>query len=267
MSYLSRAPMHNRLVRRVTKGIENLPNLLQGYNIFVNRDKLRLIDHTFNSIFPQARTFADLGGVWRVNGAYSVHTLRHHRIDRGILIDTDVPPGLEKRLKKYPQLEVIRGDFASQRSADAIGGVDIVYLFDVLLHQAHPHWDEVLTLYSKISPCIVIYNQQFTRGEEAIRLTDLPLSEYVKLVPDFRLDVYRYVFDHKSEMHPTYGKAWGDIHNIFQWGITDRALRTTMKHLGYEEVYYANHGRFSELPAFENHAFVFVRPGVNVVQM
>lgn len=267
MSHLSQAPMHNRQLRRFTKAIRNLPNLLQGYNVFVNRDKLRLIDHTFNSIYPHAKSFSDLGGVWRVNGAYSVHTLRHHRIERGILIDTDISQELKNRLKQYPQLEVIRGDFASRQTADAVGGVDVVYFFDVLLHQAHPHWDEVLAIYSKVSPCIVIYNQQFTRGEEAIRLTELPLSEYVELVPDSRLDVYKYVFDHKSEMHPTYGKLWGDIHNIFQWGITDRALRTTMKYLGYEEAYYANYGRFSDLSAFENHAFVFVRAGLKGVQV
>jgi len=251
--------MNKRRLRQFTKGIRRLPNLFYGYNLYVNRDKLRLIDHTFNTIVPGAKSFADLGGVWNVNGAYSVHTLRHHRIERGILVDTDFPRGLEEKLKAYPQLEVIRGDFASRGNAEGLGDVDVVYFFDVLLHQANPHWDEVLALYSKVSPCIVVYNQQFTRGEDAVRLTQLPLNEYVALVPDFRLDIYRWVFDHKSEIHPAYGKPWGDIHNIFQWGITDKALRDTMKNLGYEEVYYANHGRFSDLPSFEDHAFVFLR--------
>lgn len=246
-----------RLLRKFTKAVQNLPNLAEGYNIYVNRDKLRLIDHTFSSICPQATSFADLGGVWKVNGSYSLHTLRHHRIERGILVDTDIPGRLEKKFKSYKQIEVIRGDFTSNQSVDAIGGVDVVYFFDVLLHQANPNWDDVLTLYSKVSPCIIIYNQQFTRGEDALRLTDLPFDEYVELVPDFRRTVYKYIFDHKSELHPIYGKPWGDIHNIFQWGITDNALRNMMGKLGYEEVYYANHGRFSELSAFENHAFIF----------
>jgi len=249
--------MNSRLLRKFSKGIQNLPNLWEGHNIYVNRDKLRLIDHTFDTVFPQAKSFSDLGGVWKVNGAYSVHTLKRPRIERGILIDTNFPKGLEKRLLRYPRLRVIRGDFTSQQTAEAVGEVDVVYFFDVLLHQANPHWNEVLTLYSKISPCFVIYNQQFTQGEEAIRLTELSLNRYVELVPDLRLDVYKYVYDHKSEMHPTYGKPWGDIHSIFQWGITDKALRDTMRNLGYEEVYYANHGRFLELSAFENHAFIF----------
>jgi hypothetical protein len=251
--------MGNRILRKLSKAIKNLPNLLQGYNIYVRRDKLRLIDYTFNVIYPQAKSFADLGGVWKVNGAYSIHTLKLPRIERGILIDTDIPQGLMKTFRSYQQLEVIRGDFTSEESADIIGGVDVVYFFDVLLHQANPNWDDVLRLYARLTPCIVIYNQQFTRGDKAIRLTQLPLSEYVSLVPEFRLDVYKYVFDHKTEIHPTYEKPWGDIHNIFQWGITDKALRETMTNLGYDEVYYANHGRVSELSAFENHAFIFRR--------
>ena len=254
--------MNKTLLRKFTQGIGRLPNLLRGHSLYVNRDKLRLIDHAFSTVFPRAVSFADLGGVWKVHGAYSVHTLMHHHIERGVLIDTDFPQGLEERLKRHRQLEVVRGDFASKRNVDAIGKIDVVYFFDVLLHQANPDWNEVLALYAEVSPCIVIYNQQFTRGEEAIRLTELPFQRYTELVPDARLAVYRYVFDHKLEMHPTYGKPWGDIHNIFQWGITDKALRVAMRDLGYEEVYYVNHGRFSDLSSFENHAFIFLRRGV-----
>jgi uncharacterized membrane protein YphA (DoxX/SURF4 family) len=249
--------MDEKSLRRFAKVIRNLPNLFQGYNIYVNRDKLRLIDYTLSTIIPQAKSFADLGGVWKVNGAYSIHALKQPRIERGILVDTDFPGDLEKRLRTHQQLQLIQGDFALRQCAEAVGKVDVVFFFDVLLHQANPHWDEVLALYSTLSPCLVIYNQQFIQSEGAIRLTDLPLNKYVELVPDIRLDTYRYVFEHKTEMHPKYGKPWGDIHNIFQWGITDKALRATMMNLGFDEVYYKNHGRFLELPAFENHAFIF----------
>jgi len=67
------------------------------------------------------------------------------------------------------------------------------------------------------------------------------------------------VYEHASEVHPEYKKPWKDIHNIFQWGITDDDLRSTMDGLGYCEAHYKNHGRFSDLPAFENHAFIFVK--------
>jgi hypothetical protein len=251
--------MAHRLSRRVLKATRNLSNLLHGYNLYVNRDKLRLIDITFKNIFPQARSFADLGGVWKVNAAYSIHTLKEFRIDKGILVDTDYPQGLKERLRRFPQLSVIEADFSSKEAAAAIGSVDVIYFFDVLLHQANPDWDEVLTLYSKVCPCFVIYNQQFIQGEDAVRLTDLPLEKYIELASDFRFDLYKYVYDHKTEIHPKYDKPWGDIHNLAQWGITDKALRETLKDLGYEEVYYANHGRFLGLSAFENHAFIFKR--------
>jgi hypothetical protein len=58
---------------------------------------------------------------------------------------------------------------------------------------------------------------------------------------------------------PVYGKPWRDIHNIFQWGITDADLRSFLKTLGFREVFYANHGQFSNLAAFENHGFIFVK--------
>ncbi len=32
-----------------------------------------------------------------------------------------------------------------------------------------------------------------------------------------------------------------------------------MKQLGYREMSYRNYGQFSDLPAFENHAFVFMK--------
>jgi len=63
---------------------------------------------------------------------------------------------------------------------------------------------------------------------------------------------------HADEIHPHYGKPWKDMHNIFQWGITDEDIRTTMRKLGFQEVFFHNYGQFSHLVAFENHAFIFV---------
>lgn len=135
--------------RKVRKGIRNLPNLFQGYNIYVNRDKLRLITMTFRELYPGATSFADLGGVWNVNAAYTQHTLKTFPIKRSVLVDTDYPPDVRAVLKQYPNLEVMSGDFSSKPIVDAIGCIDVVFLFDVLLHQANPDWNEVLERYSK----------------------------------------------------------------------------------------------------------------------
>lgn len=252
--------MPGSLIQKIPRIAARLPNLLQGYNLYVNRDKLRLIDHVFTAWVPQGTSFADLGGVWKVNGAYSRYTTRLPSIRRGVLVDTDFPPAIERRLAGVPKLQLIHGDFSRHDIIARLGQVDVVYFFDVLLHQANPDWNEVLSAYVPVSRCFVIYNQQYVLGEDTIRLTDLPLARYIELASDARADVYRYIYEHKTELHPAYGKPWGDIHNITQWGISDRDLRTTMATLGYREVYYHNFGRFVDLPAFENHAFIFLRP-------
>ncbi len=251
--------MENSVQRKFQKALRNLPNLLHGYNIYVNRDKLNLIKLTFTELNPHAKSFADLGGVWKVNAAYSLYTIRNFQISRGILIDTDYPQTIRTRLSKYRNLQTVRGDFSDPSIIQAVGQVDIVFFFDVLLHQANPDWDQVIERYSTNCSCFVVYNQQYVRGQETIRLTDLPLEEYLDLTSDHGEDITRYIYKHKEEIHPTYKKPWRDIHNITQWGITDRGLRETMSRLGFKEVFYKNYGMFINLPAFENHAFVFIR--------
>lgn len=254
---MSLAPRH--FYRKILRAVRNVPNLLQGYNLYVNREKLRLVEYVFNVAFPEATSFADLGGVWKVNAAYTIHSLRQQGVKRGALVDTDYPRRLREKLQNLPQLKVVQGDFGREETAAEVGEIDVLYMFDVLLHQANPHWNEVLAMYAKSCTCFVIYNQQYVLGEDAVRLTDLPLEKYAELTSDYRYDFYRQVFEHKSEMHPQHNKPWGDIHNITQCGITDKALRMTMANLGYDEVYFSNHGRFLDLPAFENHAFIFRR--------
>jgi hypothetical protein len=246
-------------LHRLHKAVRNAPNLLRGYNLYVDSDKLRLIDHAFETAYPGAKSFADLGGVWKVDGGYSRYAVRKSTIERGILVDTDFPPAVKTKLEKNPRLQLITGDFSSTDVLSRIGHVDVIFFFDVLLHQANPPWDEVLATYAPLAPCMTIFNQQYVRGASTIRLTSLPLDEYLAVAPHGREEVYRHVYTHADEIHPTYHKPWRDIHNIFQWGITDSDLRSSMDRLGYREAFYRNYGRFSDLPAFENHGFIFVR--------
>ncbi|MEW5797595.1 MAG: hypothetical protein AB1728_01190 [Bacteroidota bacterium] len=251
--------MTSLALHRIKKIIKNAPNLLSGYNIYVDTDKLRLIDMVFRNVLPSAQSFADLGGVWNVNAGYSLYALRKHPIRRGILVDTNFPNGLRDKLSKVPALTVLQQDFARKETVDTIGPVDAVFFFDVLLHQANPSWNEVIANYAKNVSCFVIFNQQYIKGNNTVRLTDLPIEAYISLVPRGREETYRYVYAHANEIHPDYKKPWKDIHNIFQWGITDDDLRRTMSSFGFREVYFKNHGRFSNLPAFENHAFIFLK--------
>ncbi len=248
-------------LHRLRKLLKNFPNLLRGYNIYVDTDKLRLIDHAFRVVVPAAQSFADLGGVWKVHAAYTRYVLRNFGVQRGVIVDTDFPDALLRKLSVNPRLQILNGDFATEDVASRIGQIDIMFLFDVLLHQANPSWEEVLELYSSRVRCMVIYNQQYVQSSSSVRLTSLPLKEYVKLAPGGkeRQELYQHVYSHGDEIHPKYNKPWRDIHNIFQWGITDQDLRAVMKQLGFRDVYYRNLGRFSTLDAFENHAFIFRR--------
>lgn len=84
------------------------------------------------------------------------------------------------------------------------------------------------------------------------------------MTPHYREDMCRFAYEHADEMHPVFHKPWIDIHNIFQWAITDRDLIDVMARLDYRQVYFRNCGRFSNLSAYENHAFVFLRNDVVV---
>ena len=251
--------MNLNAVHRLMKFARNAPNLLRGYTIYVDADKLRLIDQVYQSAIPDATSFVDLGGVWKVNGGYSLYTLRKYRLTNGTIVDTNYPEGLGQKLAQDSRLRILRGDFTNPDVIRAIGNVDVAYFFDVLLHQANPSWAEVLSAYAQVTRFMVIFNQQYVQGQNSIRLTHLPLEQYLTMTPHYREEVCRFVYDHAKEIHPEFHKPWIDIHQIFQWAITDHDLVDVMSRLGYRQAYYRNCGRFSNLSAYENHAFVFMR--------
>ncbi|MEM3672953.1 MAG: hypothetical protein QW468_01820 [Candidatus Bathyarchaeia archaeon] len=64
------------------------------------------------------------------------------------------------------------------------------------------------------------------------------------------------------EVHPHHKRIWRDIHNVWQWGITDDDLIAKMKSLGFVLYYYKNCGiyhLFISSKKFENHAFMFIK--------
>ena len=254
-----KSPIISSVLRKLKKGTQNLSSLFKGYNIYVNPDKLNLINLAFRKYYPEATSFADLGGVWKVNAAYSRYTMKKFQIKRGVLVDTTIPEPLAQTLQRYQNLQLLWGDFGHPSVIDAIGSVDVILLFDVLLHQANPDWDQIIEHYANKCSCFIIYNQQYIRGEQSVRLTDLPIDEYKEIASDHAEELTQYVYEHKNEIHPEYGKPWKDIHNITQWGITDNSLRKLMNRLGFKEVFYKNYGMFINLSAFEEHAFIFIK--------
>ncbi|MCA2305800.1 hypothetical protein JF770_19725 [Mycobacterium intracellulare] len=222
------------------------------------RDKLDMIDHAFSSLGVES--FADLGGVWGVEGAYTFHALDKHEIKAAALVDTHLTPTVVDRAKSYPQLRLINGNFGDQNVADEVGDVDAIFLFDVLLHQVSPNWDSVLKMYAKNARVLVVYNQQWTGSDGTVRLLDLGEEEYFRNVPHPRYrKPYRNLFEKLDEKHPDHDRAWRDVHHIWQWGITDDDLEAAVARLGFDLKYKKECGRFGRLANFTNRAFIFSR--------
>lgn len=147
-----------------------LDRLRQG-GYWLVRGKINLIDRAFTSC--RIESFADLGAVWGVEGAYTFRALDKYPVKEAVLVDGRITPTVAARANSYPQLRVIEGNFEDQEIADKVGNVDALFLFDVLLHQVSPDWDTILDMYAKNVRCLLIYNQQWIGSTTTVRLLDL----------------------------------------------------------------------------------------------
>ena len=247
--------------RRLRKGLRGVPGrILHGYPLAFNPDKRELLDRAFRDLPAGQRSFADLGGVWGIGAAYTFYLMDHHRPTRGVLVDTNFTPAVRDRSQRHPALELIHANFGDAAVPERVGPVGFVMFFDVLLHQVRPDWDEVLRRYAPITRRFVIFNQQFIAGDRTVRLVDLGMEEYFRHVRfDPALPGYRELRETPDEINPEYGRTYRDVHNVWQWGITDADLIARLSALGYRLTYHKNHGRFGDFPSFENHAFIFDR--------
>lgn len=217
--------------------------------------KLRVIDAAFER--GDRGSFADLGGVWAVDAGYTFYALQAHPISRAVLVDEEFTTSVKRASQRFPQLELVSANFGDRGAVDAVGRVDAVFLFDVLLHQVDPDWDQVLEMYAGVTDAFLIVNPQYVRSESTIRLLDLGRDSYLATVPPQPL--YEDLFDRRDEFLPERGRRYGDIHNVWQWGIVDGDLSAKMDELGFQLVYYENAGQWFKQPAFETHAFIFRR--------
>jgi len=219
-------------------------------------EKLEIIDYAFISF--KLNSFADLGGVWGVDGGYTFYTIDKYNVKKAVLIDTHPTPNTLAQGENHPQLRIIQGNFGDERILRKVGDVDAIFLFDVLLHQVAPNWDRILEMYASLACCFVVYNQQWTGSDHTIRLLDLGEKEYFDNVPHNRLDKpYNCLFQKLDQKHPDHDRPWRDVHHIWQWGITDNDLISKIESLGFSLQFFKNCGRCGDLKNFENHAFVF----------
>lgn len=222
----------------------------------VHPDKLELIDFACRRL--NMSSFADLGGIWNVDGAYTFYAMEHHHIRDAVMVDTDLTQDFLIRQKRHAGLRVIEGNFGDPGVLDRIGKVDGLFFFDTLLHQVRPNWDDVLKMYAGLTRIFIVFNQQYTNLLSTTRLLDLGRDEYFRNVPHTPdEEPYKTCFQNLEAIHPQHARPYRDIHNIWQWGIIDADLIGCARDLGFGLQFFKNCGQFGRLRNVENHAFVF----------
>jgi hypothetical protein len=239
------------LTRKRARVLARYPNL--------SLTKLRTIDFCFEQLGCQS--FADLGGVWGIDGAYARYAADAHEPERGVVVDENFTDRYLELERKLPALAHVGGNFGDRDVAAQIGQIDAAMFFDDLLHQVNPNWDEILEIYAPITQRFAIVQPQWN-GSETVRLLDLGEEAYLAAIPkreDAHGSIYDGLFDRLDETNETRGRPWRDVHDIWQWGITDRDLIARMAELGFGVRYFENTGAWQGLERFHDAAFVFDR--------
>jgi hypothetical protein len=240
-----------RAERKRRRVLARYPNL--------NPVKLRVIDYCLDRL--GSSSFADLGGIWGVDGAYARYAADAYPEARGVVVDDDFSDGYLRLERRLPNLTHVRGNFGQRDVVEALGQLEVAMFFDVLLHQVDPDWDEVLGLYAPRCRRIAIVQPQWN-GRETVRLLDLGESEYMASIPkqdDAHGSIYDSLFSRLGEINEQRGRPWRDVHDIWQWGITDAALVERMAALGFGLRLFENTGPWRGLTRFHESAFVFDR--------
>lgn len=205
-------------------------------------------------------SIADLGGVWGVEGGYLFHALDANPLTRAVMVDTHPTEAFLAKASRYPQLEVIKGNFGDPQVVRQVGSIGAVVLFDVLLHQVKPDWDDVIRAYASVADTLIIYNQQWTGSDCTVRLLELGEESYFSNVPHRRAqEPYKNLFTRLDEKHPDHDRPWRDVHHIWQWGIIDRDLISVAEASGMRLVHHTDLGQFGRLTNFRNRGFIFAR--------
>ena len=208
------------------------------------------------------RSFADLGGCWGVNGGYSFHA-RHIAGDaftKGYVLDQTITPLTKKRLKGVDNLFPYEGLLGSQGAVEAVGEVDALIIFDVLLHQVNPDWDEFLRKWLNSANTAIIYNQNWIKTMDTVRFVDFGFEWYLQNVY-FNDDEkkLRGWFDEHHQLNFEQGKPQRDIHNWWQFGIALTDLVRVARESGFSLRYLNSWNSYDNFPWIVDQGMIFTR--------
>lgn len=92
----------NLRLKRFRKGIYGLwAKLMYGYPVYFDRLKKMLIDTLFELADGDINTIADLGGIYKIHGAYSFYTIQKHHVYKVIQVGTELTQKYLDSCKKF----------------------------------------------------------------------------------------------------------------------------------------------------------------------
>ncbi len=228
-------------------------------------EKLELIETAHE--LADFRSFADLGGCWGVDGAYAFHAaaLCGNELDRAVIVDGALTPLTRERAKAHARVELVEALLGSRQALDAVGEVDALIMFDILLHQVKPDWDRFLLNWLPRASTLIVYNQNWLKTPRTIRFVDRGVDWYYRNVHVWeddwntreRLESW---FDRHRERDRN-GRRERDNHWYWQFGIRPLELIRLLARHGFELVYMKRHrhafGR--DRPWIVNDGMIFQR--------
>ncbi len=204
-----------------------------------------------------ARSLVDCGGVWAVEGGYTMHAADEHDLDRVVLVDTGTTDVVREEAERRGSVELVDGNFGDPAVIDRVGDVDVVLFFDVLLHQVAPDWDAVLRAWAARANAVAVVQPNWADPDAVVRLVELGEDRYRAAVPDE--PNARALFDRLDEIHPRYGRPWRDVHEVWQWGLGARALDRVAEGAGLHRVAFVDDGPWRGLADFRYQTCLYTR--------
>ena len=208
-------------------------------------EKLELIDIAFE--LTDFRSFADLGACWGVDGAYAFHaaSLCGSGLERAVIVDGNLTPLTRERAGVHPRVELVQALLGSRQALDAVGEVDALIMYDILLHQVKPDWDRFLLDWLPHTNSLIVFNQNWLKTPRTIRFVDRGVDWYYRNVYVWedewntreRLESW---FARHGERDED-GRLERDNHWYWQWGIRPLELIGLLAKNGFELIYMKRH--------------------------
>lgn len=219
-------------------------------------EKLELLETAYE--LTEFRSFADLGACWGVDGAYTFHAteLCGSELTRAVIVDGHLTPLTLERAKEVPEVELVQALLGSDQALDAVGKVDALIMYDILLHQVKPDWDEFLLNWLPHTDALIIFNQNWLKTPRTIRFVDRGLDWYYRNVyvweDDWNTRARLESWFKRHNERDTDGRLERDNHWYWQFGIRPLELVGLLARNGFELVYMKRH----------RHAFGRSRPWI-----